>query len=160
VMLWRTAACAILFVSMCISARAQGQAATGNGGAQVTRALGTIKSIAADTLTLTPDSGAEIAATLTATTKILRVPPGQKDLKNATPLQAQDLQPGDRILVRGQSSADGHSIAALSVIVMKQADVSARQARDRDDWQKRGVGGLVSAVDNGAGTITISVGGF
>src|SRR5262249_20746522 len=35
-----------------------------------------------------------------------------------------------------------------------------RQARDRDDWQKRGVGGLVSAVDNGAGTITISVGGF
>jgi hypothetical protein len=34
-----------------------------------------------------------------------------------------DLQPGDRVLVRGRGSADGRSIEALAVIVMKQADV-------------------------------------
>jgi hypothetical protein len=111
-------------------------------------------------LTITSDSGAEVTATLSASTKILRVPPGEKDLKNAVPLQSQDLQAGDRVLVRGQGSGDGHAIAALSVIVMKQADVSAKQERDRGDWQKRGVGGLVSTVDAAAGTITISSGAF
>jgi preprotein translocase subunit YajC len=124
------------------------------------RIVGTIKSIGDGALTLTPDSGGEVTATLSSSTKLLRVPPGEKDLKNATPLQVQDLQPGDRVLVRGQAAADGHSVAALAVIVMKQADLSAKQAHDRDDWQKRGVGGLVSAVDVSAGTISISASGF
>jgi Domain of unknown function (DUF5666) len=92
------------------------------------------------------------------------VPPGEKDLKNASALQPQDLQPGDRVLVRGQASAngDGHTIVitALSVIVMKQGDVAAKQQHDRDDWQKRGVGGLVTNVDTATGTITISSGGM
>src|SRR5208282_649464 len=49
-------------------------------------------------------------------------------------------------------------IVALAVIVMKQADVAAKQQQDRDDWQKRGVGGLVTKVDAATGTITISSG--
>jgi hypothetical protein len=43
---------------------------------------------------------------------------------------------------------------------MKQSDVSARQQQERDDWQKRGVGGLVTKVDVAGGTILISSGGF
>jgi hypothetical protein len=130
------------------------------GDAQVTRAVGTIKIIQGDSITVVPDSGGEINAMLAGSTKILRVPPGEKDLKNATPLTAQDLQPGDRVLVRGQASADGHSIAARAVVVMKQGDLSAKQQREREDWQKRGVGGLVDAVDATSGTITISSGSF
>lgn len=126
---------------------------------QITRTAGTIKTAQADSLVITPDSGSDVTATLSPATKILRVPPGEKDLKNATPLPAQDLQPGDRVLVRGQSSADGHSIAALAVIVMKQADVSAKKAHEREDWQQRGVGGLVTATDVASGTITISSAG-
>lgn len=126
----------------------------------VARAVGVIKNIQGDSIIVTPDSGGEITAALGATTKILRVPPGEKDLKNAVPLAAQDLQTGDRVLVRGQASADGHSIAALAVIVMKQGDVSAKREQDREDWQKRGVDGLVSAVDTASGTITISSGGL
>ena len=149
---------ALLFaISFCGHAQTAPAAASAT---PVTRALGTIKSIAADTLTVAPDTGPEITATVSATTKIVRVPPGEKDLKNATPIQVQDLQPGDRILVRGQAAPEGRSIAALSVIVMKQSDVSAKQTREREDWQKRGVGGLVSAVDATAGTITISVSSF
>jgi hypothetical protein len=128
--------------------------------AQIIRAAGTIKSSQENLIVVAPDAGGETSAILSATTKILRVPPGEKDLKNAVPLTAQDLQPGDRVLVRGQASPDGHSIAALAVIVMKQGDVSARQQRDREDWQKRGVDGLVTAVDPAAGTITISSGGL
>jgi len=125
----------------------------------VSKAVGTIKSVQSDSITLASDGG-EITATLAASTKILRVPPGEKDLKNATPLQVQDLQPGDRVLVRGQASSDGHTIAALAVIVMKQADVSAQYQREAEDWQKHGVGGLVTAIDSASGTITISSGGL
>ena len=148
---------AVVAFGLCWPASAQTPV---SGDAQVTRIVGTIKSTQAESLTLTPDSGGEVTAKLSSSTKILRVPPGEKDLKNATPLQAQDLQPGDRVLVRGQASADGRSITALAVIVMKQGDVSAKQQRDREDWQKRGVGGLVMAADSTAGTITISAAGL
>jgi hypothetical protein len=130
------------------------------GDAQVARVVGVIKSAQGDSVVVTPDSGGEITATLSPGTKIIRVPPGEKDLKNAVPLTAQDLQAGDRVLVRGQASADGHAIAALGIIVMKQGDVSAKQQREREDWQKRGIDGLVSTVDVGNGTITISTGGL
>src|SRR6202521_5000483 len=139
---------------------AQGKPASAAGDTQIAKAVGTIKSIEADSITVAAESagGGEISARLTNSTKILRVPPGEKDLKNATALQSQDLQIGDRVLVRGQASTAGdkHSIVALSVIVMKQADVAAKQQRDREDWQKRGVGGLVTNVDARTGTITIS----
>ena len=143
-------------------ARAQDKPASGSGSAQVAKAVGTIKSIQADSVTVAAESGGEVTAKLMGSTKILRVPPGEKDLKNATALQAQDLQPGDRVLIRGQASAngDGHTIVALAVIVMKQADVAAKQQHERDDWQKRGVGGLVTKVDAAAGIITISSSGM
>ena len=139
---------------------AQGKPASASGDAQIAKAVGTIKSIEADSITVAAESAGEgeISARLTSSTKILRVPPGEKDLKNATALESQDLQIGDRVLVRGQASTAGdkHSVVALSVIVMKQADVAAKQQRDREGWQKRGVGGLVTNVDAATGTITIS----
>jgi hypothetical protein len=139
---------------------AQGKPAGSAGDAQIAKAVGTIKNIQADSITVAAESGGEgdIIAKLTGSTKILRVPPGERDLKNATALQAQDLQIGDRVLVRGQASKDGdrHTIVALSVIVMKQAEVAAKQQHDRDDWQKRGVGGIVTNVDTASGTVTIS----
>src|SRR5579862_1460386 len=137
---------------------AQDKQGSPGGNGQVAKAVGPIKSIQTDSLVIAAESGGDVTAKLTATTKILRIPPGEKDLKNATPLQPQDLQPGDRVLVRGQASSndDGHTITALSVVVMKQADVAAKQQRDRDDWQKRGLGGLVTKVDATAGIITVS----
>ena len=39
---------------------------------------------------------------------------------------------------------------------MKGADVKARQQQELEDWRKRGVGGLVSAVDTAGGTISVS----
>src|SRR5713226_1876738 len=101
---------------------AQSKPASSSGGAQIAKAVGTIKSIQADSITVAAESGGEgdIIAKLTGSTKILRAPPGEKDLKNATTLQAQDLQIGDRVLVRGQAATDGdgHIITALAVIVM------------------------------------------
>jgi hypothetical protein len=148
----------ILIVSLALPAflSSQDKPATSSGSPQIAKAVGVIKSVQGDSIVVSAESGGEITGKLTAATKILRVPPGEKDLKNATTLQVQDLQPGDRVLIRGQGSEDGRTIAALAVIVMKQSDVTARQQQDREDWQKRGVGGLVTKIDGAAGTITIS----
>ncbi|MFY9842650.1 MAG: DUF5666 domain-containing protein [Terriglobales bacterium] len=150
----------ILILSASGPVYAQDKTATAAATAQVTKTVGVIKTIRPDSITITAETGGEITATLTSTTRILRVPPGEKDLKNATPLQPQDLQPGDRVLVRGPSSpsADAHTITALAVIVMTHADVTAKQQHDLEDWQKRGVDGVVTKVDPASGVITVSPG--
>jgi hypothetical protein len=126
------------------------------GESAIARRIGAIKAMNGNTITLAPDSGPEIAVTVQPNARILRISPGEKDLKNATPVQLQDLQVGDRVRVRGQASPEGTSIAALEVIVIPHSDLDARHEQERQDWQKRGLGGLVSAVDPGTGTVTIS----
>ncbi len=75
-------------------------------------------------------------------------------------MQLQDLQVGDRVLVAGKASDDAKAITAASIVVMKRSDVEAHKEENLQDWQKRGLGGLVKAVDPAAGTATISVTGF
>lgn len=160
---WVERACVIAVMAMAvvcaIEPNLEAQASPA-AQSSIQKAVGTIKTVQADSITVTAEAGGEITAKLASSTKILRIAPGEKDLKNAVPMQPQDLQPGDRVLVRGETMGDAHTISALAVIVMKQADVSARQQQERDDWQKRGVGGLVNKVDAGAGTIVISAGGL
>ncbi len=126
----------------------------------IARRIGSIKAITGGSIRLTPDSGPEVNVTVDPTTQILRVAPGERNLKNATRLQFEDLQVGDRILVAGKPGSASNSIAASSVVVMKHSDVEARQQHDLEDWQKRGLGGLVHAVEPASGTITISISGF
>ena len=122
------------------------------------RSVGTIKTIDGSKITLTTDAGATVSISLQDSTRLLRIEPGEKDLKNAVKISQQELQPGDRILsVAGDASPDGHTIVAASVMAMKHADVVSKQQNDLQDWQRRGVGGLVKSVDPASGTITISV---
>jgi hypothetical protein len=135
------------------SSLAQAQAGAQSAAA---KEIGTIKAILGKSITLTTDSGASVDIGVQSGTRILRVEPGQTSLKEAKPCGLQDLQVGDRILVRGNASEDAKSIAAAVIVVMKGSDVEAKKEEERQDWQKRGIGGLVSAVDPASGTITIS----
>ena len=142
------------FLPSCSGLAAQAQ---GTGQIAVARRIGAIKTINGNSITLTPDSGPDVAVTVQPNARILRIAPGEKDLKNAAPVQLQELQVGDRVRVRGQASADGTSIAALEVIVIPHSDLQALHEQERQDWQKRGLGGLVRAIDPATGTVTISV---
>lgn len=125
--------------------------------AQGVHPLGTIKTISGNTITLTTDAKAEVSVVVQDGARIVRVEPGQKDLKNAAPVQLQDLQAGDRVLVRGTNSEDGKTVLASGIILMKKADIAQKQAQDQQQWQS-GVGGLVKAIDAAAGTVTVSTG--
>jgi Domain of unknown function (DUF5666) len=122
----------------------------------VVRRIGAVKAVNGTAITLTPEAGADINITVQPTTRILRIAPGEKDLKNATGIQLQDIQVGDRILAGGKLSDDGQSLIASSVVVMKKTDLEAQHQQDLQDWQKRGVDGIAKAVDPAAGTVTIS----
>jgi len=137
------------------AARAQAQQPDQQNAIQ--KQVGAIKSIVGNTVTITTDSGATAGVNVQPTTKIVRVEPGQTDLKNAVPMDFKDLQIGDRIFVRWKASDTAQPVNAIGIIAMKRADVDAKQQHERDDWQKRGVGGLVTAVDPAAKIISISV---
>src|SRR6266446_3517120 len=87
------------------------------------RPVGSIQAIQGNAITLKPDSGAGLNVVVPDSATIVRVAPGQTDLKGATRLRREDLQLCDRNLVRGQTATDGHSVTASSIIVMKQEDV-------------------------------------
>ncbi len=120
------------------------------------RPVGTIKSISGKTITLTTDAGTDVTAVVQDDARLVRIAPGQKDLKDAAPIQFQDLQVGDRILVWGKMADDGKAVLASSIIAMKKIDIAEKQAHEREEWQRHGVGGLVSSVDAAEGAITIS----
>ena len=125
--------------------------------APAARPVGTIKAISGNTITLATDAGSEVTVQVQDGAKFLRIAPGQTSLKDATPVQLSDIQVGDRVLVRGTLGPDGKTVMANSIIAMKQEDIAQKQAKEREEWQRHGVGGLVNAVDAAASTITISV---
>jgi len=120
------------------------------------RPVGTVKAINGNTVTVSTDSGSEITVLLQPSTRVLRMAPGQKDLKDAAPMPVTELQPGDRMIIRGNPADDGKSVVASSLLVMRKTDIQERQEHEREDWQKRGVGGLVRGIDTAAGTIALS----
>ena len=126
----------------------------------VVKPVGTVKAISGNSITLATDSGSTLTITIQDSTRMVRTLPGQKDLQGATKVSFSQLQVGDRMLVRGTLSDDGKSVAAASVIIMTGADIAAKQEREREDWRKRGMGGLVKAVDPANGTITLTVSGM
>jgi hypothetical protein len=159
---------ALLIVAICLSfsagSAADSQSPQAQAGQQASsqtpaaaRPVGTIKSISGNAITLTTDAGSDVTVQVQDATKLVRIAPGQKDLKEATPIRLADVQPGDRILVRGKLAEDGKSVVAASVIAMKKADIAEKQSRDREEWQKHGFGGLVNSVDAAGNTISVAL---
>jgi len=121
----------------------------------IVRKIGAIKDIQSGSIQLTGDSGEIVSIEVAATARILRVPPGEKDLKNAVSVQLSELKVGDRIRARGHVADQSGKLLALEIVVIKLEDVKTHQQQTQEDWQKRGVGGVVKSLD-AAGTISIS----
>ena len=123
------------------------------------RAIGAVTAIdaAAKQITIKTDAGAETKVALQDSTSYQRVPPGEKDLKNAAKIELSDLAVGDRVLARGKAGADAASLTATSIVVMTQADLAKKHEADNAEWKKRGVSGVITAVNPESKEITISV---
>ena len=158
--------CIALFVAIALTGALPTIHGAGGSGPQeaapqasatsVVRQIGTVRAAGNGSLTLVTDSGSEFNVVVQESTRVLRAAPGQKDLRDAAPIKIEEIQVGDRVLVRGTPSNNTKSIVASALVAMRQADISQKQAREREDWQRRGTGGLVNAVDPAAGTVAIT----
>ncbi len=100
------------------------------------------------------DAGEVFSVVFAPDTKFQRIAPGQTSLKDAATITMGDINDGDRVLARG-TATDAKTIVALSVVLMSKTDLAEKQQKERQDWQKRGIAGTVTAVDQGKKQITI-----
>ncbi len=133
-------------------------AQTPAAAAPATRQIGTVKAISGASLTLTTDAGQQVVISVADAARILQLAPGSTDLKTAQTITLADIAAGDRVLVTGKAGDDAGTFAASRVILMKSTDIAQKHEMEQADWQKRGAGGIVSAVDAGTGVVTIAVG--
>jgi co-chaperonin GroES (HSP10) len=122
------------------------------------RQLGTVKSVSGTSLTLKTDAGQEVVVSVADGARILQLAPGSTDLKTAQTITLGDIAAGDRVLVSGKAGDTAAAFAASRVILMKSGDIAQKHEMEQADWQKRGTGGIVSAVDAGSGAVTVSIG--
>ena len=122
------------------------------------RAIGAVTVIdaAAQQITIKTDAGAEMKLALKGNTSYMRVGLGEKDLKNAVKIALSDIAVGDRVLARGAAGQDT-SLTATSIVVMTKADIAKKHEADKAEWQKRGVFGIISALNPATKEITITI---
>ena len=142
----------VLTGSYCLDAA--GQAAP----AAASRVVGTITSVGTGLLTVKTDAGVERKVTVPDGIKLQRIAPGERDLSKAATIQFSDLAVGDRVLVRLAPEPTSDPVSAIGIIAIPQADLAQKQQKDREEWQRNGVGGLVKSVDPGTGVIVITSG--
>lgn len=126
--------------------------------AATVRQLGTVKAISGNSVSIATDKGAAFTIQIDPAAKLFLLAPGSTDLKTAAPTTLDNIAVGDRVLVAGKTAEAPATINATRVVVMKSADIAQRNAQLQADWQKRGSGGIVSAVDTATGTVTIKSG--
>jgi co-chaperonin GroES (HSP10) len=117
---------------------------------------GTVKAVAGNSLTVTSDAGAQMVVTVPDGAKLLQVAPGSTDLKAAQTIMLGDIGVGDKVLVTGKPGETADAFDATRVILMKSGDIAAKRAAEQADWQKRGMGGIVTAA--GPAGVTFSSG--
>ncbi|HEY7334358.1 MAG TPA: DUF5666 domain-containing protein [Bryobacteraceae bacterium] len=117
-------------------------------------ASGTVTKVdGASSLTLKTDAGQEMTVTVQPRTSFRRVAPGATDLTKAEPIKFDEIKAGDRVLARGK--IDGQSVAATLIVVMLKTDIAKNNEAEREDWDKRGVTGSVTAVAPDSVTINV-----
>ncbi len=120
------------------------------------RFVGSVTAITGTSVTVKTDAGDQRRFDVPTDTTIKRIEPGEKDLSKAAVMTFADLAIGDRILVK--LTPDTPTPVAAQIIAVKQEDLAKKQQKDREDWQRRGVGGLVKSVDANTGTILLDTG--
>jgi len=118
------------------------------------RVLGEVTTIDAPQkqLSLKTADGKQTIVTVNDNTVYRRVPPGEINLDKAASISLEAIAVGDRVLVQGKPD---QSFVARAVIVMSKSEVAEKHARDREAWLKRGVSGVITALNPEKKDITL-----
>jgi hypothetical protein len=150
----------ILVSSVCFSAYARGPQTVDPGITQ-TRVLGQVTEIdqASNRIVVKTDAGNVVTVALDAKTEFLRVPAGETSLEKAVKTTLVEIVPGDKVYVRGKVSEDRKTVPAQKLIVMPKADIEKKHEQERAEWRRRGISGIISALNAEKREITIQARG-
>jgi hypothetical protein len=126
---------------------ASGPKAGANDASMVVVGIVTAVNTAAMQATVKTDAGAFVNILFDEKTEFLRLRPEDKGLETATHITFSALNVGDRILTRNNLSAENKPLPVRRVVVMTSADVSKKQERDREEWNRRGILGVITGLD-------------
>ena len=104
------------------------------------------------------DAGAVVIVSVSDATRVLKNPPGESKTDKAVPYTLAEIVAGDRVLALGKLSDDGKTLAGPRVVIVNtKVELSAKQEKERAEWQARGVVGVVSAVNAETKEITVNM---
>ena len=98
------------------------------------RLLGTVASVAGESLGIKTESGETVTVQTPPNVKVQKVAPGERDLNKAESITLPDIAAGDRVLVRG--SKDGDAFRASSVVVMTAREIAKHDESARKAWPR------------------------
>ena len=104
-------------------------------------------------LTVKTDPGEVFEVKVAVDLPVKQVQPGERDLTKAQLVALAGLANGDRVLVRG--ALTGTTVVANSLVVISARDIKKRDDQEHLEWAKRGMVGVVDAVDAAKGEVTI-----
>jgi len=125
---------------------------------QTNNVLGDVVAVdaAAKQIFVKTDTGPVVIVSVSDATRILKNSPGETKLDKSTPYTLEQISAGDRVLALGRVSEDGKTLAnARAVVINTKADLAAKRETESAEWRRRGVVGIVSAVNAEAKEITI-----
>jgi hypothetical protein len=79
-------------------------------------------------------------------TKLLELPPGEADVKKATPIKAEGISAGDHILARVQTR-DPTGLPAGTIYINRASDIAKENAAKAQEWQTQAVSGFAESID-------------
>ena len=132
------------------------QQATSTSQAQV-RLLGEVTATdeGGHTITLKTDDGKTATVVVAPNARVLKVRPGERDIRQAEKITLADIREGDRVAVRAQAAGDPPTVTARLVLVMALSELEEKRKAEQEDWKKRGVVGKVTGVDDFTQEITL-----
>ena len=111
---------------------------------------------AAGTLTVKTDAGSVVLVNTAEKTTFDRMPPGEADRTKAIKTSLTEITVGDGVYVRGFVAADRKSIPAQQIVVVSQSDIAKKQEKERMEWRRRGVSGIVASTNPATKEVTIT----
>ncbi|MBV8857362.1 MAG: hypothetical protein JOZ96_12325 [Acidobacteria bacterium] len=145
----------LLALALALSAGALGVGAQAPGN----NVLGDVVAVDASTkqVFVKTDAGSVVIVSVSDATRILKNPPGETRTDKAVPYTLAEIAAGDRVLALGKLSDDGKTLAGPRILIVNtKAELTAKQEKERAEWQARGVVGVVSAVNAETKEITIN----
>lgn len=123
------------------------------------RALGEVTAIdqSPQQITLKTGQGETVVVLLNQKSTYLRVPPGETTLEKAVPSMLTEIQVGDRVSVRGQGS--DKAILARQVLIMSKTEILREHERERQEWTRRGIAGVITSLNPEKREIALQVRG-